>query len=469
MLKICVVGTGYVGLVTGTCLAEMGHDVLCVDTHAEKIARLSKGDIPIYEPGLDAIVADNVAAGRLAFSTDITSVLAWETLVLFFAIGTPTAADGPHADVGPLRNAVLQAARARAERGYGGFIVFVIKSTVPVGTCARLDAEVARWLPRESYAIVSNPEFLREGCAIEDFLAPDRIVLGSSSPHGLALMRRVYAPLTTRGYRLLAFDTVETSEMIKYASNVFLATKIGLVNEFALLCEKVGADVTDLAQGIGLDRRIGPAGLKAGPGFGGSCFPKDLRALVRIAEEAGGAMPIAEAVIASNERQKRAMVARVVERLGGDVRDLRIGVLGLSFKAGTDDVREAPAVTLIDELIKAGARVVAFDPVAMQAFGRIVPDIELAATAEDVFADAAAVVIVTEWPEFAALPFAELSSAMARPLVIDLRNHLDPAPLAALGYEYLGLGHAASRADLLVEVEMELDGRPERKAAIAAE
>ncbi|RYE84820.1 MAG: UDP-glucose/GDP-mannose dehydrogenase family protein, partial [Hyphomicrobiales bacterium] len=287
---------------------------------------------------------------------------------------------------------------------------------------------------------VSNPEFLREGCAMMDFLVPDRIVVGSGSQEGLALMRRVYAPLTLRGHRLLAFDAIETSEMIKYASNIFLATKIGLINEFALLCEKVGADVEDLAIGVGLDKRIGAAGLKAGPGFGGSCFPKDLRALVRTASDAGSAMPIAEAVILSNERQKTAMVHRIIDRLDGDVRHLRIAVLGLSFKAGTDDVREAPAITVIDGLIDAGAEVVAHDPAAMDNFAHLLPDVDMAGTAEEALLDADAVVLLTEWADYPQLPWAELRQTMARPLVIDLRNHLDGALLTGLGYEYVGLG-----------------------------
>lgn len=440
MLKICVVGTGYVGLVTGACLAELGHSVLCVDTNTHKIARLQAGDIPIYEPGLDQLVARNIAEGRLSFSVDFAEAMASETLALFFAIGTPTAADGPNAEIGPLVAAVQHAARCRAESGADGFVAMVIKSTVPVGTCASLDALVAAHLPRERFAIVSNPEFLREGCAMMDFLLPDRIVVGSRSPEGLALMCGVYAPLTLRGHRLLAFDAIETSEMIKYASNIFLATKIGLINEFALLCEKVGADVEDLAIGVGLDRRIGAAGLKAGPGFGGSCFPKDLRALVRTASDAGSAMPIAEAVILSNERQKTAMVHRIIDRLDGDVRHLRIAVLGLSFKAGTDDVREAPAITVIDGLIDAGAEVVAHDPAAMDNFAHLLPDVDMAGTAEEALLDADAVVLLTEWADYPQLPWAELRQTMARPLVIDLRNHLDGALLTGLGYEYVGLG-----------------------------
>ncbi|KQT88366.1 UDP-glucose/GDP-mannose dehydrogenase family protein [Aurantimonas sp. Leaf443] len=440
MMRICVVGTGYVGLVTGTCLASLGHSVLGVDTQEAKIAMLKAGVMPIYEPGLEALVGEAREAGRLAFATDAGEAMEAETLVLVFAIGTPTGADGATADLTALLSAVETAARQRAAARRDGFVAIVVKSTVPVGTCRALDALVARHLPRAAYAVVSNPEFLREGNAIKDFLEPDRIVVGSDSEEGLGLMRRLYAPLTDRGFRLVALGRVETSEMVKYASNVFLAAKIGLVNEFARLCDRVGADIDDLAVGIGLDRRIGGASLKAGPGFGGSCFPKDLRALTRTALDRHCPMPIAEAVILSNEMQKAHAVATIVETLGGDVRELRLAVLGLSFKAGTDDLREAPALAIIEALIAAGARVVAYDPVAMVHARELPADIELAPSAEDAVQEADAVVIATEWKQFAALNWGRLQADMARPLVFDLRNILDGPALVELGYDYVALG-----------------------------
>ena len=440
MLDVCVVGTGYVGLVTGTCLAEIGHAVTCVDSDAGKIGSMRAGRIPIYEPGLGELVGRNAARGRLRFTTDLASAVAGEALILIIAVGTPTGADGATAELGPLLSAVEAAARHRQRAAPGGFVVFTIKSTVPVGTCRAIEAAVARHLPAGAFAVVSNPEFLREGSAVVDFMEPDRIVVGSRSARGLSAMRALYAPLTDGGFTLFEASSIETSEMIKYASNIFLATKIGLINEFARLCERTGADVRDLATGIGLDRRIGPAGLRAGPGFGGSCFPKDLRALIGTAASLHSPMPIAEAVVRSNERQKRFAVDKIVEALDGDVRALRIAVLGVSFKAGTDDIREAPALSIIAELLDAGATVSAYDPAGGANARQELPLAEHATSALDAVAEADAVVIATEWPLFRELDWASVRDAMSRPLVLDLRNCLDGRKLADIGLDYVGLG-----------------------------
>ncbi len=440
MLDVCVVGTGYVGLVTGTCLAEIGHAVTCVDSDAGKIGSLRAGRIPIYEPGLGELVGRNAARGRLHFTNDLAGAVAAEALVLMVAVGTPTGADGATADLGPLLSAVEAAARHRQRTAPGGFVIFTIKSTVPVGTCRAIEAAIARHLPADAFAVVSNPEFLREGSAVVDFMEPDRIVVGSRSARALATMRTLYAPLTEQGFTLFEASSIETSEMIKYASNVFLATKIGLINEFSRLCERTGADVKDLARGIGLDRRIGPAGLRAGPGFGGSCFPKDLRALIGTGASLHCPMPIAEAVVRSNERQKRFAVDKVVEALDGDVRGLRIAVLGVSFKAGTDDVREAPALSIIAELLDAGATVSAYDPAGGANARHELPLAEHATSALEAVAEADAVVVATEWPQFRELDWASVRDAMSRPLVLDLRNCLDGGRLAEAGLDYVGLG-----------------------------
>jgi UDPglucose 6-dehydrogenase len=392
------------------------------------------------------MVIDNVSQRRLRFTTDLATAVTCPTLVLFIAVGTPTGEDGSTAELKPLLSAVETAARSRCRAAVDGFVVFVIKSTVPVGTNRKIEAAIARHLPAKEFAVVSNPEFLREGSALGDFMDPDRIVVGSRSPEGLALMRTLFAPLTERGSRLFEVSSVETSEMIKYASNIFLATKIGLINEFSRLCERSGADVEELAAGIGLDRRIGPAGLRAGPGFGGSCFPKDLRALVGSAALLNTPMPIAEAVIASNERQKRFMSERIIEELGGDVHLLRIAVLGLSFKAGTDDVREAPPLSIIADLLEAGATVSAYDPAGSANACRQLPHIEYASTASQAVSGADAVVVATEWPLFRELDWKSLRKHMIRPLVFDLRNCLDGQMLTQMGLDYIGLGKAARRA-----------------------
>ncbi|MDY8108796.1 UDP-glucose/GDP-mannose dehydrogenase family protein [Fulvimarina sp. 2208YS6-2-32] len=443
MLNVCVLGTGYVGLVTGACLADLGHAVTCIDIDPAKIEGLARGEMPIYEPGLDEVVARNGEARRLSFGVDPSGALGEPDLILIVAVGTPSGEDGS-ADLRALFSAVDQAAGLRAASQAGGHLTIVIKSTVPVGTCRAVEAMVARRLKPGSFSIVSNPEFLREGCAIEDFTRPDRIVVGSASEAGLAAMRALYAPLTSQGFPLVEVGALETSEMIKYAANVFLATRIGLVNEFAQICERVGADVDELSRAVGADRRIGPAFLKAGPGFGGSCFPKDLRALTSFAADLGCPSEIAGAVIAANERQKHAMAAKIEEAVGARLCGRRIALLGLAFKAGTDDVREAPALSILSDLIAAGASVTAYDPAAGEHFARLVPGVRIADRIDRALADADAVVIATEWPEFLTIDWMAARLLMRRPVIVDLRNHLEAKRLIALGFTYRGVGRHAS-------------------------
>lgn len=442
MLDICILGTGYVGLVTGTCLAEIGHRVTCVDNDAAKVERLRAGGLPIYEPGLGHLVRSNVSAGRLSFTGDLHDVMGRPALVLFVAIGTPPAVDGS-AELHALLSAVDDAARVRAACQPLGHLTIVIKSTVPVGTCRSLQAMVARRLGRAHFAIVSNPEFLREGSAVSDFMEPDRIVVGSDDHGALAVMRKVYEPLTAKGRRLIEIETLETSEMIKYAANAFLATRVGLLNEFALLCEKVNGDIKALADAVGADRRIGHAFLEAGPGFGGSCFPKDLRALTNFAAGHGCGSEIAAAVIGANERQKQAMVAKVSDLLGGMLKGRRIAVLGLAFKAGTDDVREAPALILLEALAAGGAETIAYDPVAGEQALRQCPTLHLADTIPEALADADVAVIATEWKEFLHIDWEEARLSMRQPNVVDFRNMLDARSLTALGFTYRGIGRLA--------------------------
>ncbi|WP_082666171.1 UDP-glucose/GDP-mannose dehydrogenase family protein [Aureimonas sp. AU4] len=445
MSNICILGTGYVGLVTGTCLAELGHAVVCVDVDPAKVERLRRGEPPIFEPGLEPLVRRNLDEGRLGFTGDLGAALRPRDLVLVVAVGTPSAPDGS-ADLRGFFAAVDEAVRLRAAQSPEGRLTLVVKSTVPVGTCRWLQAMVGARLEEGRFAVVSNPEFLREGCAVDDFLRPDRIVVGCEDADAAAAMREVYRPLTERGTRLIEIDTLETAEMIKYAANVFLATRIGLLNEFARLCESVGADVSALAEAVGADRRIGPAFLKAGPGFGGSCFPKDLAALTRFAAGGEDGAGIAAAVIEANERHKRAMARKVAEALGGSLEGRRVALLGLAFKAGTDDVREAPALAVALAMTRAGARVVAFDPVAGAQARRECPAIELAGSVTEALVGADAAVVATEWAEFLAIDWAEARLAMRTPVVVDLRNMLDARCLLRLGFAYRGVGRFASPA-----------------------
>ena len=431
-MHIAVIGTGYVGLVTGACFAEFGVDVTCVDVDADKIERLKRGDVPIYEPGLEQLVTQNAQAGRLRFTTDLPSAVE-QTLVIFLAVGTPPRADGS-ADLSYLEEATRQIARAM-----NGYKVIVTKSTVPVGTGERVRRIIREHQPApHNFAIVSNPEFLREGAAIDDFMRPDRVVIGSNDEEATAIMRDLYRPL----YLIetpFVITTVEAAELIKYAANAFLATKISFINEIANLCDRVGADVHDVARAIGMDNRIGRKFLHPGPGFGGSCFPKDTRALVHIARAYGAESLIVGAVIEVNERQRRLMVEKI-ERLLGDLRGREIAVLGLAFKPKTDDMREAPAVDIIGALLERGARVRAYDPVAMEAARQVLPDITYAADEYAAVEGADALVFVTEWNQFRALDMERIRGLLRQPKVADLRNIYEPDAMRALGFEYVGVG-----------------------------
>jgi UDPglucose 6-dehydrogenase len=441
-MRIAVVGTGYVGLVSGACFSEFGVWVNCVDSDAEKVARLERGEMPIYEPGLEALVAANRAAGRLAFTTELQPAVTGADAV-FIAVGTPSRRGDGHADLSHVFAAAEAIGRALAESP--GYTVVVTKSTVPVGTGRQVAAILARLCPKSRFDVAANPEFLREGSAIEDFMRPDRIVIGADSDRARAVMRQLYRPLFLIETPML-FTEIETAELIKYAANAFLAAKITFINEIADLCEKVGADVQDVARGIGLDGRIGGKFLHAGPGFGGSCFPKDCRALLRTAEEAAAPLAIIDTVLRVNEARKEQMADRIVGALDGDVRGKTIAVLGLTFKPNTDDMREAPSLAILPRLIAAGATVHAFDPAGLAEAQKLLPDLVYFGDAYEAIESAEALVLLTEWNEFRALDLARVSRLLARPLVIDLRNIYRPAEMAAAGLSYLSLGRKAQPA-----------------------
>ncbi|HQP94135.1 MAG TPA: UDP-glucose/GDP-mannose dehydrogenase family protein, partial [Thermoanaerobaculia bacterium] len=418
-MKICVVGSGYVGLVTGACLADFGMEVTGVDKDERKIAALERGEIPIYEPGLEEIVEKNVKAGRLAFTTDLAPAVR-EAQAVFIAVGTPPLPDGS-ADLSFVR----QVAQSIGEN-LNGFKVVITKSTVPVGTGQMVEEIVSSVSGgNQEFAVVSNPEFLREGSAIEDFLRPDRVVIGARSQRAVEVMLEIYAPLKVAGVPFVVAN-VESAEMIKYASNGFLATKITFVNEIAEICEAVGADVEVVARGMGLDSRIGPRFLQPGPGFGGSCFPKDTRAVGQIARERGLEFAIIDAVLAANERTKQRMVGKI-ERAFGGLDGKTIALLGLAFKGDTDDMRESPAIPIVEGLVAGGATVRAFDPAAMQEARSLLPPIEYCDDPYTAATGADGVVIATEWNQFRALNLAELRSRLGTPLLVDLRNLYEPA------------------------------------------
>ena len=432
-MRIAMVGAGYVGLVTGSCFSEFGTDVVCVDKDADRIRALRQGDMPIFEPGLDDLVARNVDAGRLSFTTELEEAVG-EADVVFIAVGTPSRRGDGHADL----SFVFEAARevAAAVRGY---TVLVTKSTVPVGTGARV-AEIAGQLrPDTEIDVVSNPEFLREGAAIEDFMRPDRVVIGAETDRARAAMQELYRPLFLRETPILFTDR-ETAELTKYAANAFLAVKITFINEIADLCERVGADVQDVARGMGLDRRIGDKFLHPGPGYGGSCFPKDTLALTRTASDAGAPVRLVETAAAVNENRKRAMTGRVMEALGGDAAGKTVAVLGLAFKPNTDDMREAPSLELVPALQAAGAAVRAYDPQAMATAGRLLPGVTWCADVYEAAAGADCAVLLTEWNEFRGVNLDRLRAAMAAPAIVDLRNVYKPAEMAAAGFAYRGIG-----------------------------
>jgi UDPglucose 6-dehydrogenase len=432
-MRVAMIGTGYVGLVSGACFADFGHEVTCVDKDATKIAALERGEIPIYEPGLDELVASNVKAGRLKFTTDLApAVQAAE--VVFIAVGTPSRRGDGHADL----SYVYGAAREIAQ-GMDGFTVVITKSTVPVGTGDEVERVIAETRAACDCAVVSNPEFLREGAAIRDFKHPDRIVVGTEDERARAVMNELYRPLYLNRSPLLFTDR-RTAELIKYAANAFLATKITFINEIADLAEKVGADVQEIARGIGLDNRIGSKFLHAGPGFGGSCFPKDTLALMKTGQDSEAPLRIIEAVVSVNDQRKRAMARKVAHALGGEVRGKTVAVLGLTFKPNTDDMREAPSIPLITALQDMGAKVRAYDPIGMEQAKAVIDNVTFCEDAYDCAQGASALVIVTEWEQFRALDFARLKELMAQHVLVDLRNIYPPAEVARHGFVYESVG-----------------------------
>ncbi|MBU6367225.1 MAG: UDP-glucose/GDP-mannose dehydrogenase family protein [Gemmatimonadetes bacterium] len=414
-MRIAMIGTGYVGLVSGACFAEFGPEVTCVDVDAEKVARLTRGEIPIFEPGLDALVARGVQAGRLRFTTDLAAAVR-EADVVFIAVGTPSRRGDGHADLRYVDAAAVQVAKALQ-----GYTVVVTKSTVPVGTGRRVGALIREANPAADFDMASNPEFLREGSAIEDFMRPDRVVVGAETERARERLAALYRPLALREVPMVV-TSLETAELTKYAANAFLATKISFINEIADLCERVGADVQEVARGMGMDRRIGRTFLHAGPGYGGSCFPKDTVALMRTAQEAGSPLRIVEAAASVNDTRKGRMASRVMAACGGSVRGKTVAVLGVAFKPNTDDMREAPSLSILPALQDAGATVRATDPAAMHEAGKLLPGVTWCADAYEAAQGAHALVVLTEWNEYRGIDLERLGGAMAERVMVDLRN-----------------------------------------------
>ncbi len=432
-MRIAMIGTGYVGLVSGACFSEFGVDVCCVDKDAGKIERLKRGEIPIYEPGLDDLVARNVAAGRLSFTTDLKEAMAGADAV-FIAVGTPTRRGDGHADL-----SYVFAAAEEIATHMDRYTVVVTKSTVPVGTGRQVEAIIRRTRPDADFDVASNPEFLREGSAIGDFMRPDRVVIGTGTERAAEVMRQLYRPL----YLIetpIVMTALETAELIKYAANAFLAVKITFINEVADLCETVGANVHDVARGMGLDGRIGKKFLHAGPGYGGSCFPKDTLALVRTAQQHGSPIRIVETVVDVNDKRKKAMAGRIVDACGGSLAGKTVGVLGVTFKPNTDDMRDAPSLDIVPALQAAGAAVRAFDPAGMHEAEKLLPGVLWAQDAYDALSGADCAAILTEWNEFRALDLGRVWGLLRRPVVVDFRNLYDPAAMAAAGFHYLSIG-----------------------------
>src|SRR5208282_3494078 len=438
-MRIAMIGTGYVGLVSGACFSEFGVSVSCVDQDEAKIAGLRRGEMPIYEPGLTALVAANVAAGRLSFTTDLAAAVVGADAV-FIAVGTPSRRGDGHADL----SYVFAAAEAigRALRGPG---VVVTKSTVPVGTGYQVAAILRGNRAKGGVEVAANPEFLCEGSAIADFMRPDRVVIGADSERARVVLRQLYRPLYLIETPML-FTDVATAELIKYAANAFLATKVTFINEIADLCETLGADVQDVARGIGLDGRIGRKFLHAGPGFGGSCFPKDCRALVRTAGEAGGGLAIVETVLRVNEARKRRMADKIAAACGGSLAGKSLAVLGLTFKPNTDDMRDAPSLEILPRLLAAEARIRAFDPEGMDEAKKLMPELVYCRDAYQTMEGADALILLTEWNEFRGLDLGRVRDRSTSPLVIDLRNIYQPQEMAAAGLSYLSVGRPAQRA-----------------------
>src|SRR5262245_11079477 len=437
-MRIAMIGSGYVGLVSGACFADFGHLVTCVDKDAAKIAALRGGEMPIYEPGLPELVASNVRQGRLTFSTELAGPVR-EADAVFIAVGTPSRRGDGHADLSYVHQAAREIGAALE-----GFTVVVTKSTVPVGTGDEVERILAETRPDADFAVVSNPEFLREGAAIADFKRPDRIVIGSEDERASQVMTDVYRPLYLNQAPMLFTDR-RTAELIKYAANAFLATKITFINEIADLCERAGADVQDVARGIGLDNRIGSKFLNAGPGFGGSCFPKDTMALMKTGHDFGVPSRIVETVIAVNDQRKRAMARKVIDVLGGNVRGRTIAVLGLTFKPNTDDMRDAPSIAVITALQDAGARVRAYDPAGIKQAKTLLDNVEYSSDPYACADAADALVILTEWDEFRALDVDRIRAKLKRPILVDLRNIYRPEEMARQDFTYVSVGRATRK------------------------
>jgi UDPglucose 6-dehydrogenase len=434
-MRVAMIGTGYVGLVSGACFADFGHEVTCVDKDRGKIAALERGEMPIFEPGLNELVAANARGGRLKFTTELAPAVAAADAV-FIAVGTPSRRGDGHADLSFVHEAAREIARA-----LDGFTVVITKSTVPVGTGDEVERIIRETRPDAEVAVVSNPEFLREGAAIRDFKHPDRIVVGTVEPRAREVMGEIYRPLYLNRAPIMFTDR-RTAELIKYAANAFLATKITFINEIADLAEKVGADVQEVARGIGLDNRIGAKFLHAGPGFGGSCFPKDTVALMKTGQDNDAPLRVVEAVVAVNDARKRAMARKVAHALGGELRGKTVAVLGLTFKPNTDDMRESPSIPLITALQDMGAKVRAYDPEGMEQAKTMVGNVAFCQDAYSCADGASALVIVTEWEQFRALDFGRLKKVMERPILVDLRNIYRPEDVAHAGFAYESVGRA---------------------------
>ena len=436
-MRVVIIGSGYVGLVSGACFADFGHDVVCVDLDPGKIERLNAGVMPIYEPGLAELVNGNAAAGRLTFTTDLETAVAGAEAI-FIAVGTPSRRGDGHADL-----SYVKAAAAAIAAALTGYAVIITKSTVPVGTGDEVERLIRAAAPDADFSVVSNPEFLREGAAIQDFKRPDRIVVGvdddANTTRARNVMTELYRPLFLNQSPIL-FTTRRTAELTKYAANAFLATKITFINEIADLCEAVGADVQDVARGIGLDNRIGSKFLHAGPGYGGSCFPKDTLALVKTAQDADSPVRIIETVAAVNEQRKRGMAKRIIALAGGDVRGKTVAILGLTFKPNTDDVRDSPAIAIIQALQDAGARIRAFDPEGMDQARQVLNDVDYATNPYDCLTGADVAALVTEWDAFRALDMDRVKAVMKTPAVADLRNVYRAEEMARRGFGYVSVG-----------------------------
>jgi UDPglucose 6-dehydrogenase len=433
-MRITMIGTGYVGLVSGACFSDFGHEVVCVDKDARKIEALERNIMPIYEPGLDALVSSNVRAGRLSFTTDLAAGVKGADAV-FIAVGTPSRRGDGHADLSYVFAAVREVAEA-----IEGPAVLITKSTVPVGTGDEVERIVAEVAPDKGITVASNPEFLREGAAIDDFKRPDRVVCGTNDERAKNVLAAIYRPLSLNQSAPVMFTGRRTAELIKYAANAFLATKITFINEIADLCEVVGADVQEVSRGIGLDNRIGRKFLHAGPGYGGSCFPKDTLALLKTADDHSSPLRIVEATIAANDARKRAMGRKVIKALGGEVRGKTIGVLGLTFKPNTDDMRDSPAIAVIQTLQDAGAKIRAYDPEGIEQAKQVISDVEFLDDAYLAAEGASALVIVTEWDAFRALNLKRIASLLEEPVLVDLRNIYPPEEPIAAGLRYYGIG-----------------------------